>query len=81
LGKVGDGKSKGAGYLRKLLHDCNDRSIETHPYIITLTREINVEIPLEVKEIWMGSWNMGRLEPKIKNEIFKFVHGYLLLTH
>jgi exonuclease III len=80
LGKVGEGKSKGAGYLRKLLHDCNDRSIETHPYINTLTREINEEIPIEIKEIWMGGWNMGRLEPKIKNVIFKFVQGQLLLN-
>jgi hypothetical protein len=76
---IGIGKVRGGGHLRKILKDRNElEKLRDLPYLRTQVG--NMELDVKVISIWQESWNYGKLNPKLRNFLFKQGHGQVLFN-
>jgi hypothetical protein len=76
---IGVGKVRGVGHLRKILKDRNElEKLRELPYLRTQVG--NTEVDVKVISIWQGAWNYGKLNPKLRNFLFKQGHGQVLFN-
>jgi hypothetical protein len=76
---IGIGKVRGGGHLRKILKDRNGiEKLRELPYLRTQIG--NMEVDVRVTSVWQGSWNYGKLNPKLRNFLFKQGHGQVLFN-
>jgi hypothetical protein len=76
---IGIGKVRGGGHLRKMLKDRNElEKLRELPYLRTQVG--NIDIDVKVISIWQEAWNYGKLNPKLRNFLFKQGHGQVLFN-